>query len=63
MSSRLQSYLDIIFKSTIAKARRIKLQTLYFASLKEFLIKKKSFKPKTHKFFIVYSLFLQRPVF
>ena len=39
------------------------LQTLYFVSLREALMKKKSFKSKTAKFFIVYSLCSQELAF
>ena len=41
----------------------MKLQTLYLASPREALIKKKSFESKTLKFFIIYSFFLQELAF
>ena len=41
----------------------MELQTLSLAFYKEVLIKKKSFKLKTLKFFIIYNLFLQGPAF
>ena len=54
-SGGLRSSLNIIFKSTIAKARLIELQTPYFAFYREASIKKKSFGPKILKFSIVCS--------
>ena len=56
---RPESFLGIISKSIFDKARLIELQKLYLAFSREVSIKKKSFKLKTLKFFIVYSLLLQ----
>ena len=41
----------------------MELQTLYLASHRKALMKKKNFKQKTLKFFIVCSFPLQEPVF
>ena len=50
---------SIIFKSTIAKTRPIKLQTLYLASSKEASRKKKSFEPK-HLNFSLFAVLLSK---
>ena len=45
------------------QARPIELQMLCFASFEKILMKKKSFKPKILKFFIIYNPCSQEPVF
>ena len=54
---------NIISELIIDKARLMELQTLYFASLGEASIKKKSFESKTVKFFIVCIFPLQKSAF
>ena len=57
MFDKPKSSSNIIFKSTITKAKQIQLQILYYGFCKEAKVKKMSFRLKIPKLFIVCKIY------